>query len=220
MSGRHRKPTNTSRRLAKAGVLTIMVTAPLGLVGSAMASPVSVPDKHSKPTTAHRWSDDSDDFDDDTDDSGSVTDLDYSSDSDDGDYADDYAEPSRWSHETHAARRRAAEHRSEHSQGHRSESSASARHSSAAQSAVARSSSWDRLARCESTENWDANTGNGYKGGLQFSDATWRAYGGGAYARSADKASREQQIKVAKKVQQAQGWQAWPSCSRKLGLNT
>jgi hypothetical protein len=216
MSGRHRKPTNTSRRLAQVGALTIMVTAPLGLAGSAMASPSSAPDKHSKPTTAHRWSDD---FDDDTDDSGSVTDLGYSSD----DYGDDDAEPSRWSHETHAARRRAAERKSEHARGRRggrTGSSGSARHSSADQSAIARSSSWDKLARCESTENWDANTGNGYKGGLQFSDATWRAYGGGAYARSADKASREQQIKVAKKVQQAQGWQAWPSCSRKLGLNT
>ena len=31
-------------------------------------------------------------------------------------------------------------------------------------------------------------------------------------------ASREQQIRVAKKVQDEQGWNAWPTCSEKLGL--
>ncbi|MBO0876716.1 MAG: transglycosylase family protein [Pseudonocardia sp.] len=76
---------------------------------------------------------------------------------------------------------------------------------------------WDKLAQCESTQNWSANTGNGYKGGLQFNDSTWRAYGGTRYAASAHQASRLQQIAVAQKVQQAQGWNAWPSCSRKLG---
>jgi hypothetical protein len=32
------------------------------------------------------------------------------------------------------------------------------------------------------------------------------------------KASRSQQIKVAERVLKAQGWKAWPACSRKLGL--
>ena len=78
---------------------------------------------------------------------------------------------------------------------------------------------WDRVADCESSGNWGANTGNGYKGGLQFSDATWRAHGGNIYAPSADRASRQEQIAVAKKVQQEQGWNAWPSCSKKLGYS-
>ncbi|MFI5804249.1 transglycosylase family protein [Streptomyces sp. NPDC051561] len=76
---------------------------------------------------------------------------------------------------------------------------------------------WDRIARCESGGNWHINTGNGYYGGLQFAGSTWRAYGGGKYARTADRASKAQQIAVATKVQRAQGWGAWPSCSRRAG---
>ncbi|MYT72789.1 LysM domain-containing protein [Streptomyces sp. PsTaAH-137] len=72
---------------------------------------------------------------------------------------------------------------------------------------------WDRIARCESGGNWHINTGNGYYGGLQFSAGTWRAYGGGAYASTADGASRSQQIAVAARVQRVQGWGAWPTCS-------
>ncbi len=79
-------------------------------------------------------------------------------------------------------------------------------------------SDWDRLAQCESGGNWSINTGNGYYGGLQFSSGTWSGYGGGAYASRADLASREQQIAIADKVLAAQGWGAWPSCSRKTGL--
>jgi LysM repeat protein len=78
---------------------------------------------------------------------------------------------------------------------------------------------WDRIAQCESGGNWQINTGNGYYGGLQFSAGTWRAYGGGAYAPTADKASKSQQIAVATKVQRAQGWGAWPSCSAKAGAS-
>ncbi|MGW1914553.1 transglycosylase family protein [Streptomyces sp. NPDC002076] len=76
---------------------------------------------------------------------------------------------------------------------------------------------WDRIAQCESGGNWHINTGNGYYGGLQFSAGTWRAYGGTAYAPTADQASRSAQIAVATKVQQAQGWGAWPVCSARAG---
>ena len=78
---------------------------------------------------------------------------------------------------------------------------------------------WDRLAGCEAGGNWSINTGNGYYGGLQFSGGTWRAYGGGAYASTANHASRSEQIAIAEKVLDAQGWGAWPSCSRRLGLS-
>ncbi|MEV5878150.1 transglycosylase family protein [Streptomyces sp. NPDC052101] len=76
---------------------------------------------------------------------------------------------------------------------------------------------WDRIAQCESGGNWHINTGNGYYGGLQFSAGTWRAYGGSAYAPTADQASRSAQIAVATRVQQAQGWGAWPVCSGRAG---
>lgn len=76
---------------------------------------------------------------------------------------------------------------------------------------------WDRIAQCESGGNWHINTGNGYYGGLQFSAGTWRAYGGSAYASTADKASKQAQIAVATKVQHAQGWGAWPVCSGRAG---
>ncbi|MFF0746220.1 transglycosylase family protein [Streptomyces sp. NPDC004111] len=85
------------------------------------------------------------------------------------------------------------------------------------QAAAADRGVWDRIASCESGGNWHINTGNGYYGGLQFSAGTWRAYGGGKYARTADRASKSQQIAVATKVQRAQGWGAWPHCSRRAG---
>jgi resuscitation-promoting factor RpfA len=77
---------------------------------------------------------------------------------------------------------------------------------------------WDRLAQCESGGRWHINTGNGYYGGLQFSQPTWRAYGGAAHAPRADLASKASQIRIAERVLDGQGWGAWPACSRKLGL--
>ncbi|MDN0195890.1 transglycosylase family protein [Streptomyces sp. S.PNR 29] len=85
--------------------------------------------------------------------------------------------------------------------------------------AAADSGVWDRIAQCESGGNWHINTGNGYYGGLQFSASTWRAYGGTAYAPTADQASKAQQIAVATKVQRAQGWGAWPTCSARAGAS-
>ena len=79
---------------------------------------------------------------------------------------------------------------------------------------AAPTSVWDKVAQCESGGNWSTNTGNGYYGGLQFSPSTWRAYGGTG---SAHNASRAQQIAVAERVLAAQGWGAWPVCSRKAG---
>ena len=76
-------------------------------------------------------------------------------------------------------------------------------------------STWDRLAKCESSGNWATNTGNGFSGGLQFTRSTWRAHGGKGVAH---RASRAQQIAVAERVLANQGWGAWPACSSKLGL--
>ncbi|WP_406175575.1 transglycosylase family protein [Streptomyces canus] len=87
----------------------------------------------------------------------------------------------------------------------------------AGNSAAADGGVWDRIAQCESGGNWHINTGNGYYGGLQFSAGTWRAFGGTAYAPTADQATEAQQIAVATKVQRAQGWGAWPTCSARAG---
>jgi resuscitation-promoting factor RpfA len=76
-------------------------------------------------------------------------------------------------------------------------------------------SAWDKLAQCESGGNWSINTGNGYYGGVQFNLRTWHAFGGVGMPNQASKA---QQIAVAERVLAAQGWNAWPACSRKMGL--
>jgi len=80
---------------------------------------------------------------------------------------------------------------------------------------------WDRLAQCEAGGNWAINTGNGYYGGLQFNESTWRSNGGGEYAALPHQATREQQIAIATKVRDGRGgYSAWPGCARKLGLPT
>ncbi|MEU6393759.1 transglycosylase family protein [Streptomyces sp. NPDC046939] len=77
---------------------------------------------------------------------------------------------------------------------------------------------WSCLAECESGGRWDANTGNSFYGGLQFTQSTWEAYGGLKYAPRADLASRAEQIAVAEKVLDDQGWGAWPACSKQYRL--
>ncbi|MFF5706291.1 transglycosylase family protein [Streptomyces sp. NPDC012794] len=77
---------------------------------------------------------------------------------------------------------------------------------------------WDCVADCESRGRWAVNTGNGFYGGLQFSQRTWEAYGGPVYAARADLASREQQIRVAEELLAGQGWEAWPVCAQRYGL--
>lgn len=68
---------------------------------------------------------------------------------------------------------------------------------------------WDAVAQCESGGNWSINTGNGYYGGLQFSQSSWAAAGGTQYAARADLASKSQQIAAAEKLLDLQGPGAW-----------
>ncbi|KUM98856.1 peptidase [Streptomyces cellostaticus] len=84
---------------------------------------------------------------------------------------------------------------------------------------AADASTWNKVAACESSGNWSINTGNGYYGGLQFTQSTWEAYGGTRYAPRADLASRDQQMAVAEKVLDGQGPGAWPVCSVRAGLS-
>jgi hypothetical protein len=67
---------------------------------------------------------------------------------------------------------------------------------------------------------WDANTGNGYAGGLQMAPAFQRAYGpeylrlfGGAHLWP-----REVQIAVAIRAWAVEGFRPWPNSARRCGL--
>lgn len=71
---------------------------------------------------------------------------------------------------------------------------------------------WNAIAACESGGNWSINTGNGFYGGLQFTQQTWLGNGGGQYASSANLASPSEQIAVAQRVLASQGIGAWPVC--------
>lgn len=84
---------------------------------------------------------------------------------------------------------------------------------------AAPTSVWDAVARCESGGNWSINTGNGFYGGLQFTRSTWAAYGGTAYAPTADRAGRGEQIAIAERVLAGQGPGAWPVCGARAGLS-
>jgi len=86
----------------------------------------------------------------------------------------------------------------------------------AGNASAATASQWDTVAQCESGGNWSINTGNGFYGGLQFTNSTWAAYGGTAYAARADLASKSAQIAVAEKVLAGQGKGAWPVCGKGL----
>jgi hypothetical protein len=78
-----------------------------------------------------------------------------------------------------------------------------------------RVATFDSLAQCESGGDWSDDTGNGFYGGLQFTLESWDAVGGtGNPAES----SRDEQIMRGQMLQDEQGWEAWPSCARQLGL--
>ncbi len=82
---------------------------------------------------------------------------------------------------------------------------------------------WDRLAKCESSGNWDINTGNSFYGGLQFNKMSWDwavDVGGHEVPSYPHNATRMQQITVAETLLEIHpaGWRAWPACTRALGI--
>lgn len=77
---------------------------------------------------------------------------------------------------------------------------------------------WARLAACESAGRWHLD--GAFDGGLQFTEGTWLAYGGGSYAAHAYDATVAEQITVARRVLAAQGWAAWPVCSVRIGVTS
>jgi cell wall-associated NlpC family hydrolase len=79
-----------------------------------------------------------------------------------------------------------------------------------APAAASPSVDWDRVAECESSGDWAVVDASGHHGGgLQFTDSTWRAYGGRG---EPEAASRGEQIAVAERVLVGQGIGAWPVC--------
>lgn len=73
---------------------------------------------------------------------------------------------------------------------------------------------WACIAAHESGSNPATDTGNGYYGMYQFTLGTWYAAGGSGNPAAA---SAAQQTAVAQRVQQQQGWGAWPVTSRECG---
>lgn len=84
---------------------------------------------------------------------------------------------------------------------------------------AAETTTWDKVAECESGGTWSANFGSGSYGGLQFTQEQWKGAGGLDFAPRADLASRSQQIAVAERVLASEGPAAWLQCGASAGLS-
>ena len=70
------------------------------------------------------------------------------------------------------------------------------------------------LRQCESSDNYQDNTGNGYYGAYQFSLSTWHGLGFGGLPSNAPSSEQD----LAAQIEQRGGWYAWPECALVLGL--
>jgi hypothetical protein len=77
---------------------------------------------------------------------------------------------------------------------------------------------WAALSNCEAGGNPRTNTGNGYYGMYQEDLSFWAAYGNTKQYARPDLAPPSEQLAAAQLGLKAQGWRAWPACSRRLGL--
>ena len=74
----------------------------------------------------------------------------------------------------------------------------------------------EALARLRSCEgSYTSNTGNGYYGAYQFDKRTWGNYGGYELASDAPAAVQDEK---AWQTYKARGWQPWPTCKVRMGL--
>jgi hypothetical protein len=73
-----------------------------------------------------------------------------------------------------------------------------------------------RLRVCESGDNYQDDTGNGYYGAYQFALSTWQNLG---YSGLPSDAPPAQQDQAAIRLEQAHGWGEWPACAAMLGLD-
>ncbi len=74
---------------------------------------------------------------------------------------------------------------------------------------------WLALRECESGDNYQADTGNGYYGAYQFALGTWWSIG---FTGMPNQAPPAVQDRAAALLQSLQGWSPWPVCSAVLGL--
>jgi Transglycosylase-like domain len=67
---------------------------------------------------------------------------------------------------------------------------------------------------------WTSNTGNGFYGGLQFTQGTWERNGGRKYASRADLATPLEQMWIAESAwrESGGGFDQWPNTARACGL--
>jgi hypothetical protein len=75
---------------------------------------------------------------------------------------------------------------------------------------------WAALRQCESGGNYAENSGNGYFGAYQFSQATWSNLG---YPGRPDLEPPAMQDAAAMRLQAQSGWGQWPACAAALGLH-
>lgn len=68
---------------------------------------------------------------------------------------------------------------------------------------------------CESSDNYQADTGNGFYGAYQFLESTWTALGYPGYPNQEPPAMQDQ---AAMRLQAMYGWGQWPACAAALGL--
>ena len=71
------------------------------------------------------------------------------------------------------------------------------------------------LRMCESTDDYGANTGNGYYGAYQFSPITWWWLGYTGWPHHAPPAVQDQAVRDLYAIF---GWSPWPACSWYLGF--
>lgn len=94
---------------------------------------------------------------------------------------------------------------------------------------------WRRLADCESGEwvdgepdpgsaRWDygleVDHGDSFEGGLNFHPRTWESFRDPTMPAHAGRANPAEEIEVAERVLEEQGWDAWPVCSRMTGVTS
>ena len=73
---------------------------------------------------------------------------------------------------------------------------------------------WDKIAQCETGENWRAQ-GPTYQGGLGIFHQTWKGNGGYDFAQNVGDATKLEQIIVAERIRAKYGFRAW-GCGKKL----
>lgn len=71
------------------------------------------------------------------------------------------------------------------------------------------------LRQCEAGGRYDRNSGNGYYGAYQYDISTWANWSGYARADLAPPAVQDEKVWETYK---RRGWQPWPSCKIKMGL--